>query len=246
MNDIIEEPVMDLQDLPKISPSCLMPIVTDSLKGADDGDHKPRILVLYGSLRSVSYARKSAEQGARILRTRGCDVRMFDPLGLTFLGIDGVEPHLEVLELCDLAVWSEDMVCSSPERHGAMLGIMTLQIDWLSLDMGGVRPTQGKTLALMQVFDGSQSCKAVIQMRILGRRMRMVTIPNQSSIPKAFLEGDSDGRLPDAALYHWIVDVMEQLVTFTWPVRGRFAYLVDRYSERVETDAEALLRVVKL
>ena len=143
---------MDLQDLPKISPSCLMPIVTDSLKGADDGDHKPRILVLYGSLRSVSYARKSAEQAARILRTRGCDVRMFDPLGLTFLGIDGVEPHLEVLELCDLAVRSEDMVCSSPERHGAMLGIMTLQIDWLSLDMGGVRPTQGKTLALMQVL----------------------------------------------------------------------------------------------
>jgi arsenic resistance protein ArsH len=138
------------------------------------------------------------------------------------------------------------MVCSSPERHGAMLGIMTLQIDWLSLDMGGVRPTQGKTLALMQVFDGLQSCKAVIQMRILGRQMRMVTIPNQSSIPKAFLEGDSDGRLSDAALYRWIIDVMEQLVTFTWLVRGRFAYLVDRYSERIETDAEALLRVVKL
>jgi arsenic resistance protein ArsH len=121
-----------------------------------------------------------------------------------------------------------------------------LQIDWLPLNIGGVRPTQGKTLALMQVCGGSQSFNAVNQMRILGRWMRMVTIPNQSSIPKAFLEFGDDGRLPEGALYRRIVDVMEELVKFTWLVRGRSEYLVDRYSERVETDAEARVRVSKL
>ena len=138
------------------------------------------------------------------------------------------------------------MVWSSPERHGAMSGIMKLQIDWLPLNIGGVRPTQGKTLALMQVCGGSQSFNAVNQMRVLGRWMRMVTIPNQSSIPKAFLEFGDDGRLPEGALYRRIVDVMEELVKFTWLVRGRSEYLVDRYSERVETDAEARVRVSKL
>ena len=138
------------------------------------------------------------------------------------------------------------MVWSSPERHGAMSGIMKLQIDWLPLNIGGVRPTQVKTLALMQVCGGSQSFNEVNQMRILGRWMRMVTIPNQSSIPKAFLEFGDDGRLPEGALYWRIVDVMEELVKFTWLVRGRSEYLVDRYSERVETDSEALVRVLKL
>jgi arsenic resistance protein ArsH len=203
-------------------------------------------LVLYGSLRSVSYSRKSAEEGARILRALGCDVRMFDPTGLPLPGIDGGEQHPKVMELRDLAIWSEGMVWSSPERHGAMSGIMKLQIDWLPLNIGGVRPTQGKTLALMQVCGGSQSFNAVNQMRILGRWMRMVTIPNQSSIPKAFLEFGDDGRLPEGALYRRIVDVMEELVKFTWLVRGRSEYLVDRYSERVETDAEARVRVSKL
>jgi len=180
------------------------------------------------------------------LRALGCDVRMFDPTGLPLPGIDGGEQHPKVMELRDLAIWSEGMVWSSPERHGAMSGIMKLQIDWLPLNIGGVRPTQGKTLALMQVCGGSQSFNAVNQMRILGRWMRMVTIPNQSSIPKAFLEFGDDGRLPEGALYRRIVDVMEELVKFTWLVRGRSEYLVDRYSERVETDAEARVRVSKL
>ena len=237
---------MDLQNLPNINPNCLKPIATDSLKGADDSNHPPRILVLYGSLRSVSYSRKSAEEGARILRALGSDVQMFDPTSLPLPGIDGGEQNPKVMELRDLAIWSEGMVWSSPERHGAMSGIMKLQIDWLPLNIGGVRPTQGKTLALMQVCGGSQSFNAVNQMRILGRWMRMVTIPNQSSIPKAFLEFDDDGRLPERALSRCIVDVMEELVKFTWLVRGRSEYLVDRYSERVETDAEARVRVSKL
>ena len=169
---------MDLQDLPNIPPSCLQPIETDCLKGADNGDHPPQILILYGSLRSVSYTRKSAEEGARILRALGYEVRMFDPTGLPLPGIGGAEQHPKVLELCDLAIWSEGMVWSSPERHGAMSGIMKLQIDWLPLSMGGVRPMQSKTLALMQVCGGSQSFNAVNQMRILGRWMRMATIPN--------------------------------------------------------------------
>jgi arsenic resistance protein ArsH len=202
--------------------------------------------MLYGSLRAGSYSRKSAQEGARILQALGCEVRMFDPTGLPLPGIEGADQDPKVLELRDLAIWSEGMVWSSPERHGAMSGIMKLQIDWLPLSMGGVRPTQGKTLALMQVCGGSQSFNAVNQMRILGRWMRMVTIPNQSSIPKAFLEFDCDGRLPEGALYRRVVDVMEELVKFTWLVRGRSDYLLDRYSERVESAAAARRRVSNL
>ena len=171
---------------------------------------------------------------------------MFDPTGLPLLGIEGADQDPKVLELRDLAIWSEGIVWSSLERHGAMLGITKLQIDWLPLSMGGVRPTQGKTLALMQVCGGSQSFNAVNQMRILGRWMQMVTIPNQSSIPKAFLEFGCDGRLPEGALYRRVVDVMEELVKFTWFVWGRFDYLLDRYSERVESAAAARRRVSNL
>ena len=201
--------------------------------------------MLYGSLRPVSYSRKSAEEGARILWALGCEVRTFDPTGLPLPGGEG-DQHPKVLELRAMAVWSEGMVWVSPERQVAMSAIIKLQIDWLPLSMSGVRPTQGKTLALMQVCGGSQSFNAVNQMRILGRWMRMVTIPNQSSIPKAFLEFDSDGRLRDGPLYRRVVDVMEELVKFTWLLRGQSDYLVDRYSERMETDAEARNRVTKL
>lgn len=231
------------EDLPALVAEQLPQIDVDALRGADDPGHKPRILLLYGSLRDVSYSRRAVEESARILRHLGCDTKIFDPRGLPLP--DGAEPdHPKVAELRDLAVWSEGMVWSSPERHGAMTSIMKCQIDWLPLSLqGGIRPTQGKTLAVMQVSGGSQSFNTVNQMRILGRWMRMVTIPNQSSIPKAWLEFDSDGRLPAGPFYARIVDVMEELVKFTWMVRSRSAYLVDRYSERVESVEEVHKRV---
>ncbi|SLN28683.1 NADPH-dependent FMN reductase [Falsiruegeria litorea R37] len=208
----------------------------------DDG-HPPRILLLYGSLRDVSYSRKTVEESARILRALGCETRIFDPSGLP-LPDDAEADHPKVAELRDLAVWSEGMVWSSPERHGAMTGIMKLQIDWLPLSLkGGIRTTQGKTLAVMQVSGGSQSFNAVNQMRILGRWMRMVTIPNQSSIPKAWLEFAEGDRLPDGSFYRRLVDVMEELVKFTYMCRGRKDYLVDRYSERVESVEQVHARV---
>ena len=230
-------------ELPALHDDQLPAIDVDALKAPGDPVHKPRILLLYGSLRPQSYSRRAAEEAARILDLLGCETRMFDPTGLPLP--DGVEPdHPKVAELRDLAVWSEGMVWSSPERHGAMTGIMKCQIDWLPLSLkGGIRPTQGKTLAVMQVSGGSQSFNAVNQMRILGRWMRMVTIPNQSSIPKAWLEFDSEGRLPEGPFYRRIVDVMEELVKFTWLVRGRADYLVDRYSERVESVEQVHQRV---
>lgn len=233
------------EDLPALVAEALPTIDVDLLRSAEDPGHPPRILLLYGSLRPQSYSRRAAEEGARILRHLGCETRFFDPTGLPLP--DGAEPdHPKVAELRDLAVWAEGMVWSSPERHGAMTAIMKAQIDWLPLSLkGGIRPTQGKTLAVMQVSGGSQSFNAVNQMRVLGRWMRMVTIPNQSSIPKAWLEFDQEGRLPAGPFYARVVDVMEELVKFTWLVRGRSDYLVDRYSERVENVEEVHRRVSK-
>ena len=231
------------EDLPAVHADMLSLIDTDALKSTEDPGHKPRILLLYGSVRAQSYSRAAAEEAARILEHLGCETRTFDPAGLPLP--DSVAPeHPKVAELRELAVWSEGMVWSSPERHGAMSAIMKAQIDWLPLSLiGGIRPTQGKTLAVMQVCGGSQSFNAVNQMRILGRWMRMVTIPNQSSIPKAWLEFDSKGRLSEGPFYARIVDVMEELVKFTWLVRGRNEMLVDRYSERLESAEEAHKRV---
>jgi arsenic resistance protein ArsH len=209
----------------------------------DDG-HAPRILLLYGSLRDVSYSRLAAEESARVLAALGCECRFFDPRGLPQPD-DAPDDQPKVRELRDLAMWSEGMLWSSPERHGAMTGIMKSQIDWLPLSMGGVRPTQGKTLAIMQVSGGSQSFNAVNQMRILGRWMRMITIPNQSSIPKAWLEF-KDGKLPAGSFYSRLVDVCEELVKFTYMTRGRSDYLVDRYSERLESAEKAHERVGKI
>ncbi|MEO0864635.1 MAG: arsenical resistance protein ArsH [Pseudomonadota bacterium] len=231
-------------DLPALVVQALPRIDVDALRGTDDPGHPPRILLLYGSLREASYSHRAAQEAARILRHLGCETRMFDPSGLPLVD-DAPDKHPKVQELRELATWSEGMVWSSPERHGAMTGLMKTQIDWLPLSLtGGIRPTQGKTLALMQVSGGSQSFNAVNQMRILGRWMRMVTIPNQSSIAKAWLEFQGD-RLPAGPFYSRVVDVMEELVKFTWMVRSRKDYLVDRYSERVETVAEVHARVSK-
>ncbi|WP_445619831.1 arsenical resistance protein ArsH [Kushneria sp. Sum13] len=228
--------------LPHIDAEQLHPIDVEALIGPNDPRHAPRILVLYGSLRERSFSRLVAEEAGRLLRWFGCEVRTFNPSGLP-LPDDAEADHPKVAELRELAQWSEGMVWVSPERHGAMTGIMKTQIDWIPLSLGGVRPTQGKTLAVMEVSGGSQSFNAVNQMRILGRWMRMLTLPNQSSVPKAFNEFDEGGRMHASPLYQRIVDVCEELVKFTWLTRGRAGYLVDRYSERVES-AEAVSKRV--
>lgn len=233
---------VSLIDLPNIDAQQLQPIDGAALAGPGAPDHPPRILILYGSLRERSYSRLTAEEAGRLLRCLGADVRSFDPAGLPLP--DSVDPdHPKVTELRDLAIWSEGMVWSSPERHGTMSAVMKAQVDWLPLSMGGVRPTQGKTLALMQVCGGSQSFNALNQMRVLGRWMRMVTIPNQSSVARAWNEFDAAGRMKPSPYYNRIVDVMEELVKFTWVIRGRSDYLTDRYSERVESAEKASARV---
>ncbi len=206
--------------------------------------HKPRILILYGSLRTVSYSRFLAHEAARLLEHFGCEVRIFNPEGLPLPDAEPVS-HPKVQELRDLSTWSEGQVWVSPERHGSMTGIMKAQIDWIPLSVGSVRPTQGKTLAVMQVSGGSQSFNAIGQLRILGRWMRMITIPNQSSVAKAFQEFDADGRMKPSSFYDRVVDVCEELVKFTWLTRDASAYLTDRYSERKE-EAEKLEQRVSL
>lgn len=233
---------IDRSDLPNVAPDTLVPLDVVALAGADGPTHPPRILLLYGSVRDASYSRAAAEEGAGILRALGCETKFFDPSGLP-LPDDAPIDHPKVAELRELALWSEGMVWSSPERHGAMTGIMKSQIDWLPLaPIGGIRPTQGKTLAVMQVSGGSQSFNTVNQMRILGRWMRMITIPNQSSVPMAWKEFEN-GRMKPSSLYNRIVDVMEELARFTIMTRGRSAMLVDRYSERVESLEAAHKRV---
>ena len=233
-----ESNTLDFSELPNIDPSNIQPIDIESLVGINDPRHPPKILVLYGSLRSRSFSKLAAVEASRLLRWYGCEVKMFDPSGLP-LPDDADSEHPKVQELRELAQWSEGMLWVSPERHGSMTSIMKAQIDWIPLSLGGVRPTQGKTLAVMQVSGGSQSFNTVNQLRILGRWMRMITIPNQSSIPKAFLEFNDDNRMDMSPLYLRLVDVCEELVKFTWLTRGRSEYLTDRYSERVES-AEAV------
>ena len=206
------------------------------------GDHPPRFLMLYGSLRERSYSRLLTFEAARLLTAMGGEVKIFDPAGLPL--VDGApDTHPKVQELRQLAMWAEGMVWTSPERHGAMTGLLKTQIDWIPLSEGAVRPTQGKTLAVMQVCGGSQSFNAVNQMRILGRWMRMITIPNQSSVAKAFTEFEEDGRMKPSSFYDRVVDVMEELYKFTLLTRGVSKYLTDRYSERKESAAELSKRV---
>lgn len=204
--------------------------------------HKPRILLLYGSLRKRSFSRLVVEESARLLERMGAETQIFNPSGLP-LPDDADASHPKVQELRDLVTWSEGQVWCSPERHGSMTGIMKAQIDWIPLSLGSIRPTQGKTLAVMQVCGGSQSFNAVNQLRVLGRWMRMITIPNQSSTAKAFLEFDDNDRMKPSSYYNRIVDVMEELMKFTLLMRDNSAYLADRYSERVESAEELSRRV---
>ena len=235
-------PSVSLADLPNIDADKLQPIDIDALVAKDAPRHAPKILILYGSLRARSFSRLAAEEAARLLRWYGCEVRVFNPEGLPLPDSSDAE-HPKVAQLRALAEWSEGMMWVSPERHGSMTGIMKAQIDWIPLALGSVRPTQGKTLAIMQVNGGSQSFNTVNQLRILGRWMRMVTIPNQSSVAKAFLEFDDNDRMLDSSYYRRLVDVCEELTKFTWLMRGRAPYLTDRYSERVEDTAALSKRV---
>ena len=202
--------------------------------------HKPRILMLYGSLRETSYSRLSAEESGRILETMGAEVRFFNPKGLPLFDNNDSAEDPKVIELRELVQWSEAQVWSSPEIHGNMSGVMKTQIDWIPLSMGAVRPTQGKVLAVMQVTGGSQSFNAINNMRILGRWMRMLTIPNQSSIAKAYNEFTENGVMKESAFRERVVDVMEELMRFTYLTRDQSDFLLDRYSERLSGEPKAI------
>ncbi len=232
MQETLPNVQADLLDLPTL----------EQLTPAAPSRHKPRILLLYGSTRERSFSRLVTQEAARLLEEFGAETRIFNPSGLP-LPDDAPESHPKVQELRELMQWSEGQVWCSPERHGAMSAVFKAQIDWVPLAIGAVRPTQGKTLAVMQVCGGSQSFNVVNQLRVLGRWMRMFTIPNQSSVAKAFTEFDEAGRMKPSSYYDRLVDVMEELMKFTLLLRDRQDYLVDRYSERKESAEELSKRV---
>lgn len=227
-----------LNDLPQLDAALFRVPDASRLQPAQPSTHPLRIVLLYGSLRTRSFSRLLVEEAARLLAAMGAETRIFNPAGLPL-----PDDHPKVAELRELVQWSEGMVWCSPERHGAMTGVMKAQIDWIPLSVGAVRPTQGKTLAVMQVSGGSQSFNAVNQMRVLGRWMRMLTIPNQSSVAKAFMEFGDDDRMKPSAYFDRVVDVMEELVKFTLLTRDVGAYLTDRYSERKESAEQLSQRV---
>jgi len=232
----------EFADLPNVDPVQFRRPAAADLSARAASTHAPRILLLYGSLRTRSYSRLLTLEAARLLDALGAETRIYDPAGLP-LPDSEPDSHAKVRELRELASWSEGMVWCSPERHGAMTGIMKAQIDWIPLKSGAVRPTQGKTLAVLEVSGGSQSFNAVNQLRVLGRWMRMLTIPNQSSVARAFTEFDEAGRMKPSPFYERLVDVMEELVKFTLLTRDVAPYLVDRYSERRESAEQLSGRV---
>lgn len=223
-----------MTDLPQINDDMFHQLDEDQLFPTR-ANNPIKILILYGSLRRRSFSRLAAEEGARILEKLGAEVRFYNPSGLPLADDNTDANHPKVAELRDLVAWCDGMVWSSPERHGSMTGVMKTQIDWIPLSLGSVRPTQGKTLAVMQVSGGSQSFNTVNQLRILGRWMRLLTIPNQSSVAKAWAEFDDNDRMKPSPYYNRIVDVMEELYKFTVLTRDNRDYLTDRYSERVES-----------
>ena len=232
MQDTLPNVHADLIDIPSL----------EQLSPRTPSLHKPRILLLYGSTRERSFSRLVTQEAARLLEEFGAETKIFDPSGLP-LPDDAPDTHPKVAELRELMQWSEGQVWCSPERHGSMSAVFKAQIDWVPLAIGAVRPTQGKTLAVMQVCGGSQSFNVVNQLRVLGRWMRMFTIPNQSSVAKAFTEFDEAGRMKPSSYYDRLVDVMEELMKFTLLLRDRQDYLVDRYSERKESAEELSKRV---
>jgi arsenic resistance protein ArsH len=232
-----------LPDLPDIDPALLDVPTLDKLDPVGDMDHPPRILLLYGSLRERSFSRLLTEEAARILEHFGAEVRIFDPTQLPMAG-SVPESHPKVVELRELSLWSEGQVWCSPERHGAVTAVLKNQIDWIPLEQGALRPSQGRTLAVMQVCGGSQSFNVVNTLRLLGRWMRMFTIPNQSSVPMAYKEFDDEGRMRPSGYYDRVVDVMEELFKFTLLMRGRTGYLTDRYSERKERQGKSISSAV--
>ncbi|WP_075381611.1 arsenical resistance protein ArsH [Methylobacterium phyllosphaerae] len=228
--------------MPNLSEAHLMVPTRDSVERTTPFTHAPRFLILYGSLRERSFSRLLAYEAARLLEAMGGEVRIYHADGLP-LPDDTTADHPKVQELRDLSIWSEGHVWVSPERHGNLTGVMKSQIDWLPLSEGSVRPTQGRTLAVMQVSGGSQSFNAVNSLRLLGRWMRMITIPNQSSVPMAYKEFDDADRMKPGPLYDRVVDVCEELMKFTLLTRERADMLVDRYSERKEREPDRLKAV---
>ena len=235
---------MSVADLPNIKAELLDMPTVDKFAPVGDMSHPPRILMLYGSLRERSFSRFLTEEAARILTHFGAEVKIFDPMELPMAG-SVPEDHPKVQELRALCLWSEGQVWCSPERHGAITAVMKNQIDWIPLEQGAVRPSQGRTLAVMQVCGGSQSFNVVNTLRLLGRWMRMFTIPNQSSVPMAYKEFDEAGRMRPSAYYDRVVDVMEELFKMTLLLRGRSDYLTDRYSERNERAKKAIDRQIQ-
>ncbi len=232
-----------IPNLPNIRADQLDMPALSKLDPVGDMNYPPRFLLLYGSLRERSFSRFLTEEAARILEHFGSEVRIFDPTELPMAG-SVPEDHPKVVELRELSLWSEGHVWCSPERHGAITAVMKNQIDWIPLEQGALRPSQGRTLAVMQVCGGSQSFNVVNTLRLLGRWMRMFTIPNQSSVPMAYKEFDDEGRMKPSAYYDRVVDVMEELFKITLLMRGRTDYLTDRYSERSEQAMKAIDRQI--
>ncbi|KAL2838570.1 flavoprotein-like protein [Aspergillus pseudodeflectus] len=214
-------------------------------KNIADTNSRVKVLVLYGSLRRRSYSRLVAFEASRILFRLGCDVRVFNPEGLPVKN-DTDHTHPKVQELRELSIWSDGHVWISPEQHGNLTAVFKNQIDWIPLSTGSIRPTQGRTLAIGQVCGGSQSFNAVNSLRILGRWMRMFTIPNQSSIPMAYThfpdegtgEPGDDQRLKPSGNRDRLVDCMEEFVKYTILMRPHLESFGDRFSERVERRAK--------